>query len=171
MLNERQLPSPIQMGFLLLVFGPALAACNQTDGFTEEQWAAIEQMEPLKGGPPPSRYNNRGDDLDLAKFGQMIYFDKDVAEAITAAGSVGQRRRHPQGLLLQLPRNGVRGRRAAVPDLARAELAEHQHRAADEPGLVRLDAVDADASTAWSSTERPSGARRPRRWRRPGSCT
>ncbi|MFL5305890.1 MAG: hypothetical protein ACJ8F1_11795, partial [Polyangia bacterium] len=77
------------MGFLLLVFGPALAACNQTDGFTEEQWAAIEQMEPLKGGPPPSKYNLRGDDLELAKFGQMIYFDKDVAEAITAAGPSG----------------------------------------------------------------------------------
>jgi cytochrome c peroxidase len=89
MLNERRLPSPIQMGFLLLVFGPALAACNQTDGFTEEQWAAIEQMEPLKGGPPPSKYNLRGDDLELAKFGQMIYFDKDVAEAITAAGPSG----------------------------------------------------------------------------------
>ena len=38
MLIERRLPSPLHMGLLLLVLGPALAACNQTDGFTEEQW-------------------------------------------------------------------------------------------------------------------------------------
>jgi cytochrome c peroxidase len=88
MLIERRLPGPLHMGLLLLVFGPA-AACNQTDGFTEEQWSAIQQMEPLKGGPPPSKYNARGDDLDLAKLGQMLYFDKDVAEAITVAGPSG----------------------------------------------------------------------------------
>lgn len=89
MLHPRRLPSPLQMGFLLLAFGPALAACNQTDGFTEEQWSAIQAMEPLKGDIPKSKYNTRGDDLDLAKFGQMIYFDKDVAEAITVAGPSG----------------------------------------------------------------------------------
>lgn len=89
MLKEDRCSSRLRMGLLLLACAPALAACNETDGFTEMQWAAIEAMEPLKGGPPPSKYNNRGDDLDLAKFGQMIYFDTDVAEAIKVAGPSG----------------------------------------------------------------------------------
>jgi cytochrome c peroxidase len=87
--NERRTPSPVRIGVLVLACGPVLAACHQTDGFTEDQWAAIQAMEPLKGPVPASKYNARGDDLDLAKFGQMIYFDKDVAEAITVAGPSG----------------------------------------------------------------------------------
>jgi cytochrome c peroxidase len=89
MLNEPRVSNRLRIGLLILACGPALTACNQTDGFTADQWAAIAAMEPLKGGPPPSKYNKRGDDLDLAKFGQMIYFDADVAEAITVAGPSG----------------------------------------------------------------------------------
>jgi len=87
--TSKHVPNQLSIGLMMVVLGPALVACNQTDGFTEEQWSAIAAMEPLKGGPPPSRYNTRGDDVDLAKFGQMIYFDKDVAEAITVAGPTG----------------------------------------------------------------------------------
>ncbi len=89
MLNETRSSSRLRIGFLILVCGPALAACNETDGFTADQWAAIEAMEPLKGPIPADKYNNRGDDQELAKFGQMIYFDKDVAEAITVPGPSG----------------------------------------------------------------------------------
>lgn len=85
----KRVPNQLSIGLMMVLMGPALAACNQTDGFTEEQWAAIAAMEPLKGGMPVDKYNNRGDDVDLAKFGQMIYFDKDVAEAILVAGPTG----------------------------------------------------------------------------------
>ena len=46
-------------------------------------------LEPLKGGAPPNPFNDRGQDEDLAKFGQMVFFDKDVGEAITVAGPSG----------------------------------------------------------------------------------
>jgi cytochrome c peroxidase len=89
MFKSKRVPDRLSIGLMMALVGPALAACNQTDGFTEEQWTAIAALEPLKGPLPPDKYNSRGDDLDLAKFGQMIYFDKDVAEAITVAGPSG----------------------------------------------------------------------------------
>ena len=61
----------------------------KSDDFTDEEWKQIRALEPLKGGPPPNLYNDRGQDEDLAKFGQMIFFDKDVAEKITVAGPSG----------------------------------------------------------------------------------
>ncbi len=49
MSNEKRSSSRLRIGFLILACGPALAACNETDGFTADQWAAIQAMEPLKG--------------------------------------------------------------------------------------------------------------------------
>lgn len=89
MLKTRHVPKQLSIGLMMVVCGAALSACNETDGFTEMQWQAIQAMEPLKGGPPPSPYNDRADDLDLAKLGQMMFFDKDVAEAVQQAGPSG----------------------------------------------------------------------------------
>jgi len=66
-----------------------MVGCGEVDGFTADQWAQIEKMEPLKGAPPPNPFNNRSDDDTLAKLGQMLFFDKDVAEAIKVAGPSG----------------------------------------------------------------------------------
>jgi cytochrome c peroxidase len=67
----------------------AATGCNQTDGFTQDEWEHIQLLEPLKGERPHNPYNNRDDDDDMAKLGQMLFFDKDVAEAITVAGPSG----------------------------------------------------------------------------------
>ena len=69
-----------------MIGGPATTT---DDDFTDTEWRQIKALEPLKGGPPPNPFNDRGQDEDLAKFGQMIFFDKDVAEAITVAGPSG----------------------------------------------------------------------------------
>jgi cytochrome c peroxidase len=87
--SNRRVPNQLSIGLMMVLVGPALAACNQTDGFTEQQWSAIATMEPLKGGMPADPYNARGDDPDLAKFGQMMFFEKDVAEAVQQAGPSG----------------------------------------------------------------------------------
>jgi cytochrome c peroxidase len=89
MLNDKRIPSRLQIGFLIITASSALAACNEVDGFTQDQWDQIKKMEPLAGPRPHNPFNNRDDDDDLAKFGQMVFFDKDVAEAITVAGPSG----------------------------------------------------------------------------------
>src|SRR5205085_3031379 len=48
-----------------------------------------QKMEPLKGDPPPNPYNNRCDEVALSQFGQALFFDKDVAEAIKLTGPSG----------------------------------------------------------------------------------
>src|SRR6185436_15722225 len=46
------------------VLGSAVAACDKTDDFTDEEWAKIRALEPLAGTPPPNPYNP--DDQDEA---------------------------------------------------------------------------------------------------------
>jgi hypothetical protein len=71
------------------VMSSLVAACGTTDDFTDEEWKKIKAMEPLKGEPPRSPYNDRDQDDTIAKLGQMLFFDKDVAEGITIAGPSG----------------------------------------------------------------------------------
>jgi cytochrome c peroxidase len=65
------------------------AACDNNDDFTDDEWRQIRALEPLKGGQPRNLYNTRDQDEELAKLGQMMFFDKDIAEAITVAGPSG----------------------------------------------------------------------------------
>ena len=74
---------------LACVIGSVGLGCTKDDDFTDEEWRQIKALEPLKDGPPPNPFNDRGQDEDLARFGQMIFFEKDVAEAITVAGPSG----------------------------------------------------------------------------------
>jgi cytochrome c peroxidase len=74
----------------LVAFGVTAAGCNETDGFSQEEWSVVEQLEPLKGPKPDNPYNNVEEDDDVAKLGQMLFWDKDVAEAITADGPSGK---------------------------------------------------------------------------------
>ena len=73
-----------------LALGCVIGSCTTMDDqFSDQEWSQIKALEPLKGGPPPNPFNDRGQDEELAKFGQMVFFDKDVAEAITVAGPSG----------------------------------------------------------------------------------
>jgi cytochrome c peroxidase len=73
----------------VLALASLVGACSKSDDFSDQEWAEIQKLEPLKGGPPPSPFDFRYQDVDLAKFGQMLFFDKEVAEAITVSGPSG----------------------------------------------------------------------------------
>jgi hypothetical protein len=77
------------VGIALCAVSVGLLGCGEVDGFTTDEWAQIQKMEPLKGDPPPNPYNNRCDEVALSQFGQMLFFDKDVAEAIKVTGPSG----------------------------------------------------------------------------------
>jgi cytochrome c peroxidase len=81
------------MRFKIIVSAAALGSvvtgCGTTDDFTDEEWAKIKAIEPLAGGPPRSPFNHLDEDDTIAKLGQMLFFEKDVAEAITVAGPSG----------------------------------------------------------------------------------
>ena len=72
-----------------LALGCVIASCSMDDEFTDTEMQQIKALEPLKGGRPHNRVNDRDEDEELAKFGQMLFFEKDVAEAITVAGPSG----------------------------------------------------------------------------------
>jgi cytochrome c peroxidase len=72
-----------------LAVGTVIAGCSMTDEFTDNEWQSIRAMEPLKGDPPRNPFNMRDQDQDLAKLGQMMFFDKDVGEAIKVQGPSG----------------------------------------------------------------------------------
>jgi cytochrome c peroxidase len=73
----------------VLALGSFVAACSKSDDFTDQEWTQIAKLEPLKGPVPRNLYNLRDQDEDVAKLGQMLFFDKDLAEAITVAGPSG----------------------------------------------------------------------------------
>jgi cytochrome c peroxidase len=74
----------------ILAFGSLLTACDApNDTFTDHEWSLIQKLEPLKGEMPRNPYNLRDQNEEVAKLGQMLFFDKEVAEAITVAGPSG----------------------------------------------------------------------------------
>ena len=83
------------MRFKMIVCAAAMmsslvAACDAAkDDFTDSEWKKIKALEPLAGEPPRSPYNNKDQDDTIAKLGQMLFFEKDVAEGITVAGPSG----------------------------------------------------------------------------------
>jgi len=74
---------------LVLGTGAVGLGCDGVDDFTPEEWTLIDQLEPLKGGQPRNPFNNMDEDDTIAKLGQQLFFDKDVAEAITVTGPSG----------------------------------------------------------------------------------
>jgi cytochrome c peroxidase len=73
-----------------LALGCVIGSCTTMDDqFSDTEWSQIKALEPLKGGMPRNPFNTRDKDEDMAKFGQMVFFEKDLAEAITVAGPSG----------------------------------------------------------------------------------
>src|SRR4051794_13703886 len=61
----------------------SLSGCNALtgqDGFSDEEWKEIRRIEPLSTPMPTSPFNLMADNLDLARFGQALFFETDVAE-------------------------------------------------------------------------------------------
>jgi cytochrome c peroxidase len=72
------------------VMSSLVAACEGSkDDFTDAEWKKIKALEPMAGAAPRNPYNTRDQDEVLGKLGQMLFFEKDVAEGITATGPSG----------------------------------------------------------------------------------
>ena len=66
-------------GFIVL----SLSACHAIsgdDGFSDEEWKEIKRIEPLSTPRPDSLFNRMADDEELARFGQALFFETDLAE-------------------------------------------------------------------------------------------
>jgi cytochrome c peroxidase len=87
-IERSTMQSRIVIGAFLIGVAAA-AGCNYVDGFSPDEWRLIKEIEPLAGGQPRNPFNNMDQDDTIAKLGQMLFFDKDVAEAITVAGPSG----------------------------------------------------------------------------------
>jgi cytochrome c peroxidase len=61
------------------------------DGFSSDEWTAIEAMTPLKGPMITNPVNLRADDMGVAKLGQKLFFDFGYAEPLTADNVAGKK--------------------------------------------------------------------------------
>lgn len=79
-----------------LALGAALAATgcaelgDDVDGFSSEEWKRIREIEPLATPMPRNPFNRRDTDRAVARLGQMLFFEVDLAEALTADGPTGK---------------------------------------------------------------------------------
>ena len=62
---------------------------NDTDGFTPEEWKRVKLIEPLAVAMPRNPANDRDQDDAIASLGQKLFYEKELAEAITVAGPSG----------------------------------------------------------------------------------
>ena len=60
---------------------------DDVDGFSQEDWKQVQQIAPLSVEAPRNPFNKRDNDVAVAKLGQMLFFETDVAEAITIDNS------------------------------------------------------------------------------------
>jgi cytochrome c peroxidase len=77
----------IGIGMGLVSAGCSSSSGDDHDGFSSDEWAAIQDMAPLAKPMIANPVNTRADDADVAKFGQKLFFDTGYAEAITADGN------------------------------------------------------------------------------------
>ena len=72
------------------------AGCSQfqggddEDGFSAEEWVRIRDLTPLAGDMPPNPFNARANDPNLAKLGQMLFFETGFAGPIKVDGPSGK---------------------------------------------------------------------------------
>jgi cytochrome c peroxidase len=70
------------------------AACSEEpapeqEDFTSAEWQLVKQIEPLATPMPRNPFNHKDQDVAVAKLGQMLFYDKGMADPITVAGPSG----------------------------------------------------------------------------------
>ncbi|MES1171735.1 MAG: cytochrome c peroxidase, partial [Bacteroidota bacterium] len=78
------------LGLALGVAALAAGSCSKdVEGFSTEEWSRVKLIEPLSTAMPANPYDDRADDDEVAKLGQKLFFEKELAEGITVAGPSG----------------------------------------------------------------------------------
>jgi cytochrome c peroxidase len=68
----------------------APAACSKdTDVFSAEEWERVKMIAPFSTPMPRNPFNAEDQNPDIGHFGQKLFFDGAIAEAITVAGPSG----------------------------------------------------------------------------------
>jgi cytochrome c peroxidase len=81
--------------WILLAGAGTIASCgaNQLsggrDGFSEEEWKHVLQLEPVKTPPEASPFNEYANDAAAAAFGHKLFFDKEFSTAVKVEGPSG----------------------------------------------------------------------------------
>jgi cytochrome c peroxidase len=80
----------VRAGAALAVAMSVVGGCAEEE-FSDDEWRRIDAIEPLRTEMPANPFNDASNPrmVDIAKLGQMLFFDKQAAEAITVAGSSG----------------------------------------------------------------------------------
>lgn len=91
MIDVRRPFTCIGVGMILVSAGCSSAGGDDHDGFSSDEWASIQGMAPLVGPMITNPVNGRADDMDVARFGQKLFFDTGYAEALTADNINGKR--------------------------------------------------------------------------------
>src|SRR6266498_2872702 len=80
----------IRPGFALGAALLATEGCSglgdDVDGFSSEDWKRVQQIEPLGTPMPHNPFNHMDTDMAAAKLGQMLFFETDLSEPLTADG-------------------------------------------------------------------------------------
>jgi cytochrome c peroxidase len=66
-----------------------LSCANQHDGFSDEEWQLVLELEPLKTPPPENPFNEFANDPGAAAFGHKVFFDGEFSTAIKVEGPSG----------------------------------------------------------------------------------
>jgi cytochrome c peroxidase len=89
MLDKSRFGSWLAPGLLMVAL---VGGCEGDDSFTDREWVSIGKMQPFGTEMPPNPYFDMGTNprsFDIARFGQQIFFEKELADAITVAGPSG----------------------------------------------------------------------------------
>jgi len=90
--KTKQTYKPI-WAFLLISVGVGGCGADSlgggTDGFSEQEWQLVRELEPLSKPAPASLFNEYWDNEDAARLGHKLFFEKEFSAAIKVAGASG----------------------------------------------------------------------------------
>src|SRR5262245_56374462 len=87
--NSLGVRAGLALGATVLSMGGGSSLQDDTDGFSSDDWALIEQLKPHGAGTstiPRNPFNHRDQDMEVAIFAQKLFFETDLAEATTVDG-------------------------------------------------------------------------------------
>lgn len=76
----------------IMLAGALALSCgaDQQDGFSDQEWELVLELEPLKTPPPENPFNELATDPGAAAFGHKVFFDKGFSSAVKEDGPSGE---------------------------------------------------------------------------------